>query len=163
MAKGAARPGEEKKSSGGIAGILIVTLLAAGGGGGFGLHLSGSLKEKEPPPQKDAASKKEDEKPKVAADTILVEMTPIIANLAEPKSAWIRIEASLVVGRELEGVQALSGKIAEDITAYLRTTTLAQFEGGSGFQNLREDLNERARLRGGKDVKELVVHGVVVE
>jgi len=162
MAK-AARSGDEPKSSGGIAGILIVTLLAAGGGGGFGFYLSGSLKEKEPPKKAAQAATKDEAKPNPAAGTRLVEMTPIIANLAEPKTAWIRIEASLVIDRELEEVQALIGKIAEDITAYLKSTTLAQFEGGSGFQNLREDLNERARLRGGKDVKEVVVHGVVVE
>jgi flagellar FliL protein len=161
MAK-AAQSGEEKKSSGGLVGIVIVTLLAAGAGGGLGFYLSGNLKEKEPP-KKAAASKKEEEKPKVAVGTRLVEMTPIIVNLAEPKTAWIRVEASLVIDRDLEEVQALMGKISEDITAYLRSTTLSQFEGGSGFQNLREDLNERARLRGGKEIKELVVHGLVVE
>jgi flagellar FliL protein len=156
------RSGEEKKS-GGIAGILIVTLLAAAAGGGFGFYLSGSLKEKEPPKKAAAGAKKPEEKPNIAAGTKLVEMTPIIVNLAEPKTAWIRIEASLILDGEVEGVQALSGKIAEDITAYLKSTTVAQLEGGSGFQNLREDLNERARLRGGKEVKELVVHGVIIE
>ena len=60
-------------------------------------------------------------------------------------------------------VTLLTGRIAEDIVAYLRTTTLAQFEGASGFQNLVEDLDERVRLRGGKDVRELAVHGVVIE
>ena len=162
MAK-AARSGDEPKSSGGIAGILIVTLLAAGGGGGFGFYLSDFLKKEEPPKKTAQAAKKDEEKPNPTKGTRLVEMTPIIANLAEPKSSWIRIEASLVIDREFEEVQALIGKISEDITGYLKTTTLVQFEGGSGFQNLREDLNERARLRGGKDVKEVIVHGVVVE
>ncbi len=162
MAK-AARSGDQPKSSGGIAGILIVTLLAVGGGAGFGFYLSDFLKTEEPPKKGAQAGKKDEEKPKIGAGVSIVEMTPIIANLAEPKSAWIRIEASLVVDRHLEEVQALIGKISEDITGYLKSTTLAQFEGGSGFQNLREDLNERARLRGGKDVKEVIIHGVVVE
>jgi flagellar FliL protein len=146
-----------------MVGILIVTLLAAGGGAGFGFYLSDFLKKEEPPKKTAQAAKKDEEKPNPAKGTRLVEMTPIIANLAEPKSSWIRIEASLVIDRELEEVQALIGKISEDITGYLKTTTLVQFEGGSGFQNLREDLNERARLRGGKDVKEVIIHGVVVE
>jgi flagellar FliL protein len=162
MAK-AARSGDEPKSSGGIAGILIVTLLAAGAGGGLGFYLSDFLKKEEPPKKAAQAAKKDDEKANPMKGARLVEMTPIIANLAEPKSSWIRIEASIVIDSELEEVQVLIGKISEDITGYLKTTTLVQFEGGSGFQNLREDLNERARLRGGKDIKEVIVHGVVVE
>lgn len=162
MAK-AARSGEEKKSSGGITGILIVTLLAAGGGGGLGFYLSDFLKNEEPPKKAAQAAKKDEAKANPAAGARLFEMAPIIANLAEPKTSWIRVEASLLIDKEVEEVQALIGKIAEDITGYLKSTTLAQFEGGAGFQNLREDLNERARLRGGKDVKEVIIHGVVVE
>jgi flagellar protein FliL len=162
MAK-AARSSDEPKSSGGMAGILIVTLLAAGGGAGLGFYLSDFLKKEEPSKKAAQAAKKDEAKPNPAAGARLIEMTPIIANLAEPKSSWIRIEASLLVDKEVEEVQALLGKISEDITGYLKSTTLVQFEGGSGFQNLREDLNERARLRGGKDVKEVIIHGVVVE
>jgi flagellar FliL protein len=171
MAKEPKSGGGEKKSGGGFVGVLVATLLAVAGGGGFGWHLSGMLKEREPEPAKKEAAgghsggpHKKDEKPaEEPAATMLVEMKPIIANLADPKTAWVRIEAALVVTRDLESVQELTGKIAEDITAYLKNTTMAQFEGASGFQSLREDLNERARLRGGKDVKEVVVHGMVVE
>lgn len=162
MAK-AARSSDEPKSSGGMAGILIVTLLAAGAGGGLGFYLSDFLKKEEPPKKTAQAANKEGEKPNPMKGARVVEMAPIIVNLAEPKSSWIRIEASLVIDGELEEVQVLMGKITEDITGYLKTTTLVQFEGGSGFQNLREDINERARLRGGKEVKEVIVHGVVVE
>jgi flagellar FliL protein len=146
-----------------MAGILIVTLLAAGGGAGLGFYLSDFLKKEEPSKKAAQAAKKDEAKSNPATGARLIEMTPIIANLAEPKSSWIRIEASLLVDKEVEEVQALIGKISEDITGYLKSTTLVQFEGGSGFQNLREDLNERARLRGGKDVKEVIIHGVVVE
>lgn len=156
--------GGEKKSSGGFLGIVLVTLLAAGGGAGFGFYVSGNLKEKEAPKKPESAEKaSEEKKPAIPPGSKIVEMAPIIVNLSEPRSSWIRIEASLVIDSELQDVQVVSGKIAEDLTAYLRTSTLSQFEGGSGFQNLREDLNERARLRGGKDVKELVLHGVVFE
>jgi flagellar FliL protein len=154
--------GGEKKSSGAFLGLVMVTLLAAGGGGGFGFYLSGSLKGNEAA-AKPAAAPKAGEKPSVPSGAKIVEMAPIIANLAEPKSAWMRIEASLVIDGELEGAPALAGKIAEDIVAYLKTMSLAQFEGGSGFQNLREDLNERARVRGGSQVREIVIHGVIVE
>ena len=47
---------------------------------------------------------------------------------------------------------ALAAAIAEDIVAYLRTVPLAQLEGPSGFLHLREDLNDRARIRSGGKV-----------
>jgi flagellar FliL protein len=148
-------------SSGGLIGVLVVTLLAVAAGGGFGFFLSGNLKA--PVEAKPVEKAKIEEKPSVPKGAKLVELKPMIANLADPKDAWMRIEATLVLQGEVEGAEALGVKIAEDIVAYLRTTTLAQFEGASGFQNLIEDLDERVRLRGGKDVRELAVHGVVIE
>jgi flagellar FliL protein len=158
MAK-AAKSGDG--NSGGLAGVVIVTILALAAGAGFGFFLAGSIKPHaeakgvEPP--------KPEVKINVPPHAKLVELKPIIANLAEPKDAWMRIEATLVLQGEVEGAEALGAKIAEDIAAYLKTTTLAQFEGASGFQNLIEDLDDRVRLRGGKDVRELAVHGVVIE
>ena len=45
----------------------------------------------------------------------------------------------------------------------MRTVPLAQLEGPSGFLHLREDLNDRARIRSGGKVRELVVHALVLE
>lgn len=151
----------EKKGSGAILGIAIVTLLAVGAGGGFGFYLSGNLKT--PADAHPAKPAHAEEKLKVPSGAKLVELAPIIANLAEPKNAFVRIEGSLVLEGEVEDAAALGSKISEDIVAYLKTTSLAQFEGASGFQYLREDLNDRARVRGGKEVRELVIHGMVVE
>jgi flagellar FliL protein len=92
-----------------------------------------------------------------------VELAPIVANLAEPKDAWIRIEASILVDNSLQGADAVAAELAEDVVAYLRTTTLSQFEGASGFQNLREDLKDRAMIRDRDRIKDLVIHGVVIE
>ena len=41
--------------------------------------------------------------------------------------------------------------------------TLTQIEGASGFQHLREDLNERARIRSGGKVRDLVIQALIVE
>jgi flagellar FliL protein len=151
----------DKKGSGIVGGLLVVSLLASGAGGGFGYFLSGSLKPSVEP--KAAAAKKDQPKPSIPTTARLIELSPMIANLSEPKTVWMRIEASLVIDGDMEGAATLAGKISEDIVAYLKTMTLAQFEGASGFQNLREDLNDRARVRGGSQVRELVIHGVVVE
>ena len=77
----------------------------------------------------------------------------------------MRIEASLLVARRVEEESRCSSRQDQPRTSWpiSRPRSLAQFEGASGFQNLREDLNDRARVRGGEHVKELIIHGVVVE
>jgi flagellar FliL protein len=40
---------------------------------------------------------------------------------------------------------------------------LGQIEGASGFQNLREDLNDLVRIRSAGKVRELVIQTLIVE
>ena len=47
--------------------------------------------------------------------------------------------------------------------AYLRTLSMAQIEGASGLQHLREDLNERVAIRTKGAVRELIVESLVVQ
>jgi flagellar FliL protein len=155
------------KGGGGMIGLIIVTMLAIGCGAGFGFFLDGELKAQtdaaKAKPNDKAAAQKAEVQPNVPPTAKLVALIPIVANLAEPKDAWIRIEASILVDNELQGADAVAAQLAEDIVAYLRTTTLAQFEGASGFQNLREDLMDRAMIRDREHIKDVVIHGVVVE
>jgi flagellar protein FliL len=98
------------------------------------------------------------------ADTINLKPLPaIVTNLASPKGTWIRIEASLAYGSDGGDSASLAATIAEDIVAYMRTVPLAQVEGPSGFLHLREDLNDRARIRSGGKVRELVIQALVLE
>ncbi len=69
----------------------------------------------------------------------------------------------MLVEDMLQGADTLGAQLAEDIVAYLRTTSLAQFEGASGFQNLREDFMDRAMIRDHEHIKDVIIHGVVVE
>jgi flagellar FliL protein len=57
----------------------------------------------------------------------------------------------------------MAAAIAEDVVAYLRTVPITQLEGPSGLLHLREDLNDRARIRSGGKVKELVIQSLVLE
>ena len=59
--------------------------------------------------------------------------------------------------------EAMIAEVTEDIVAFLRTVPLEQLEGPSGFQHLREDLNDRARVRSKGRVSELIVQGLVIE
>ncbi|MCC7251473.1 flagellar basal body-associated FliL family protein [Hyphomicrobium sp.] len=156
----------DEKSGGGLIGLVVVTLLALGFGAGFGFVVSTqpqSAVEAEAGGKEKAAKAEKPPAPSVSPTAVLVAMTPIVANLAEPHDAWIRIEASMLVDGVMQGVDLLAAQVAEDFVAYLRTATLSQFEGPSGFQNLREDLVDRATIRDREHIKDVIIHGVVVE
>jgi flagellar FliL protein len=144
-----------------VAELAILTCFAVGAGGLFGMQvLSGSDIAGTRP----EAISSQGQKSRYSETDNLRPLPPIVTNLASPKGTWIRIEASVVVGADAAaGANALVAAIAEDIVAYLRTVPLAQIEGPSGFLHLREDLNDRARIRTGGKVRELVIQALVLE
>jgi flagellar FliL protein len=161
--EGEAAPAPPKKPSmlSLVAELAILTCFAVGAGGLFGMQvLSGSDNAGTRP----EAISPQGQKSRYSDTANLRPLPPIVTNLASPKGTWIRIEASVVVGADAAaGANALVAAIAEDIVAYLRTVPLAQIEGPSGFLHLREDLNDRARIRTGGKVRELVVQALVLE
>jgi flagellar FliL protein len=157
-AEGAAAPEPAKKTSllMLVAELAIVTCFAIGAGGLFGMMVLGGGARPEA-----AAAHASKSRP---ADAVNLKPLPaIVTNLASPKGTWIRLEASIAYGSEGGDSNALAAEIGEDIVAYLRTVPLAQVEGPSGFQHLREDLNERARIRSAGKVRELVIQALVLE
>jgi flagellar FliL protein len=153
-----------------IAAMLILTALGVGFGGLMGLQLLGRMEA--------AASGKVDGRPgqtpgqnggqtvkgRYPASANLRSLPPIVTNLASPERTWIRLEASLVVdGDQTAEANVLAAQIAEDIIAFLRTVALAQIQGASGFQHLREDLNDRVRVRSGGKVRDLVIQSMIIE
>lgn len=152
---------------GGLVGLVAVTVLALACGAGFGFFIDAQLKSRsavsvvaeseQSPPAPDAPT------PTTSPSARLVAMAPIVANLADPGSVWMRVEASILIDDAEKGADALAAQLAEDILAYLKTTTLAQFEGPSGFQNLREDFKDRAAIRDPLRIKDVIIHGVIVE
>jgi flagellar FliL protein len=162
MAKGKGGSGGGKSD---VVGLVVATLLALAGGAGFGFYLDGQLKTDAAlkPKSKDKEAEKSAPDPTVSAGMKLIPLAPIVANLAAPQDTWIRIESSVLLQGVDQGADALAASLSEDIVAYLKTATLAQFEGPSGFQNLREDILDRAAIRDGEHIKDVVIHGVVIE
>jgi flagellar protein FliL len=153
---------ETSKATGGIPyiAVLIVTLIGAGAGGYFGSQVAGLIGH-------DDAQKEKQEHAKAAnpASKLTIRMLqPITTNLANPTTTWIRLEAAALIKQDL-GTESdlILTKLTEDITAFMRTVPLAQIEGPSGFQNLREDLNDRVRVRSQGKVTELLIQALVVE
>jgi flagellar FliL protein len=147
-----------------VVAVIMVTLAAVASGGVFGLQLQ-ALVEETFRHKEDAAGA---EAPKIkngfAEAASIRALPPVITNLAGPQRVMVRIEASIVLAGEGEDEDdRLAAKIAEDMIAFLRTVSVAEIEGASGFQHLREDLNDRVRVRSDGRVRDLIVHTFVVE
>ena len=144
-----------------IAAIMILTLIAVGVGAVAGLHLIATAervidarKNVTPPP---VASS-------YAGSARLRKLSPIVTNLAAPANNWARVEASMVtesLNDEEAGI--LAAHIGEDIVIYLRSASVAQFEGARGLQHLRDDLTERANIRSSGKVRELIIETLVIQ
>jgi len=94
----------------------------------------------------------------------LLDLPPVVTNIGSPQETWVRLEASMIFDpKAVPQPDALGAEIAADVLAYMRTVSLAQIQGPIGLQNLREDLNERASVRSGGKVKELVLRTLVLQ
>jgi len=146
-----------------VAAMLVVTGLGIGVGGLFGLLLMPKM-ERAAAPGKAETSSAQPVKSRYPANVNLRALPPIVTNLAAPATTWVRLEASLVMeGEQTAEANVLAAQISEDLVAFLRTVRLVQIEGASGFQHLREDLNDRIRVRSGGKVRDLVVQSFIVE
>jgi flagellar FliL protein len=144
-----------------VAVLLLITALSAGAGVLSSLHLLSTI-------QRIVDSQKEaPERPVASAydtSTRLRKISPVVTNMAAPAGAWIRMEGSVVTDPlNEEEASVLVARIGEDIVSYLRTVSASQIEGARGLQYLREDLNERATIRSGGKVRELIIETLVVQ
>lgn len=143
--------------------LIVAALTLAAGGIGFlcGLQIISSAQDSmraaggEPAAAHGDAAR--------TANAKLRALSPIVTNLAEAKPVWIRIESSLVFDEIPEDADALAARISEDIVGFLRTVSMKQIEGATGFQHLTEDLNERVRVRSNGRARELIIQGLIVE
>ena len=161
--------GNKEKAAGGsllavIIAVLGLSVVAAAGGGFLGYKIYTQIEKSVQLKLEAAQAKKQAEKTTVPETARVRALVPIITNLASPQNAWVRLEASIVFDGE-PGPEAdlLTAKVSEDIVAFLRTVSIGQIEGANGFQNLREDLSERVKVRGAGRIRELVIHTFVVE
>ena len=144
-----------------IAALLVLTLVAIGVGALAGLQLFASA-------ERIADAKKNVPAPPIASSYAgsarLRKLSPIVTNLGAPANNWARIEASMVTdSMSDEDAGILAAHISEDIVTYLRSATVAQFEGSRGLQQLRDDLTERANIRSSGKIRELIIETLVIQ
>jgi len=137
-----------------------LTIVAGGIGWGSGLYLSGEAPR--PSTAIEPVTAAEEINLAEANDSLgVVQLEPIMTNLSGPSGTWVRMEMSLV----FEGKPdiRIAQIVQQDILAYLRTVKVYQVEGASGFQHLKSDLEERASIRSGGRVKQLLVRTLLFE
>lgn len=178
MADGKSEESGSKSSSGGmIVGVLLASIIAAGGGVFLGYSQFGKSAQEKTVKKQDhgapAAAHGEDGKGKPDVKYVegsrIRDLAPITTNLAGQPPAWIRLEASVLLSPEAAEnpepaeEEVLLRAINEDVVAYLRTVQLVSLQGPSGFQSLREDLDERVRLRSEGKAQELMIQAMILE
>ena len=145
--------------------LLGMTVAAVGLGWVSGVYLNGSGEPAEPA----ALAGFDQRAPATAEDghgeekilSTVVALAPITTNLAAPADVWIRLEASLIFDEPQ--TQELVESIHQDLLAYIRTVKLHQVEGASGFQHLKADLEERAKVRSGGHVRQFLIRTLLFE
>lgn len=146
-----------------VLGFLVLTVLSVGCGAMLASHLVSDTRNQVLQLERDhrqgAASNLN-----YVLNARIKTLKPLVTNLSAPKNAWVRLQASLVLNEEAkEDFDIVASHIEEDMLAYMRTLTIAQIEGPLGLQHLREDLNERARMRSKGQVREVVLESLVVQ
>ena len=153
-----------KKGSmlGAVIPILVLTAAAGGGGALIGTQIVAAAKSAA---EKAAGGPEALKTPPVpaASTEALKELVPVVTNLVSPEGTSIRLQTAIVYDKtDAPQIDVIATKVGEDVLAFVRTLTLAQIQGASGLQALRDDLNERAVLRSDGKVRELLIEMLVV-
>lgn len=146
-----------------LAVVLVLTAVAAGGGWLLGKSLpiapAGAASDPKP------AVEPQDADPATALSDAgaVVTLEPIVVSLAAPSNVWVRAETALVAAHGVKIEPDLAASIQGDFAAYLSALSLPQLAGASGLQYLREDLEERAKLRSDGRVEKVIISSLVME
>lgn len=160
--------------------VLLLTLIAAGGGFAVGtlLNAKPDLASNEagikgateanganvPESANKAGANEHEGSGHTGNGGIVRQLAPIITNLASPKDVWIRIEASIIINSEAQAEQdMIAVQSSDQILALLRTVTLAQIEGPSGFLHFREDITDLVQENSEHKVAQVLINSMVVE
>jgi flagellar protein FliL len=137
-----------------ILAMIVVTVLAGASGVSHGLL------------SKAAPAKEVQTHPAAAApppSMQLFDLPPVVTNLGQPTSVWVRLDAVLILSQDIAHPDVLGAQIADDYLSYLRTTTLSELQGPIGLEDLKEALNERAAARSNGKVKEVIIKTLVIQ
>jgi flagellar protein FliL len=158
---------KEKQAGGGGGGFVIGAVFAVvmGIAGGFAF---GYLAISQEPPAQAAPVAEENPQSEVRPgrfpkDAIELAVPSIITELDASSNIRARLDVSIIVAHGTPEATTLIGEVREDVIAYFKGLTLTDIQGPRGFQNLREQLDDRARIRGRGAILGLLIAGIVLE
>ena len=130
-----------------VIGIVLVTSLAALTGLAMSMLLQTPPRETATTP---ATEHTAGTQPARLPKGWLVKPLPtILTNLAGDRRAWVRLELSVALPPDLAN-DTLLAQIGQDTLTYLRTVKPEDIQGAHQVMALREELEERVRVRTGK-------------
>lgn len=91
-------------------------------------------------------------------------LPPIVGPLRAPAQVWVRFEGVVVVDTmDAQKAKTLVAEIADDSLVYFAAVSLPEIEGSAGLKAVKEDLTERARIRGEGKVREVLIQTMVTQ
>lgn len=141
--------------------LVLMTAAAVGMGWLSGAYLQDKSKPAEKPAAESPSHKSGEGGDERLAKGTLVQLAPITTNLAAPDTMWVRLEVSLVLTEPQP--PEMAERIHQDLLAYARTLRIHQIQGASALRQLKTDLDERAALRSGGKVKEVLIRTLLFE
>ncbi|HML27316.1 MAG TPA: flagellar basal body protein FliL [Hyphomicrobium sp.] len=160
---------DDQKAGGGFGSFMvsaiIALLLGIGAGGAFGYFAMPEASSSNASSQSAAGTQSTPPPPagRFPNDAIEIAVPSVIADLASGAKVRARLDVSIVVVHGTPETTTLVGEVREDVIAYLKGLSLSDIEGVRGFQNLREQLDDRARIRGRGAILGLLIGGLVLE
>jgi flagellar FliL protein len=158
---------DSQQGSGGTAGFvksaIIALVLGVGGGGAFGYFMMPDGSAPNPSAPKESGAEPVLAVGRFPNDAVELAVPSVIADLEGDPKVRARLDVSIVVAHGTPETTTLLGEVREDVIAYLKGLTLTDIQGVRGFQNLREQLDDRARIRGRGAILGLLIGGLVFE
>ncbi|MBS0235472.1 MAG: flagellar basal body-associated FliL family protein [Proteobacteria bacterium] len=158
---------KDAQAGGGFGSLVISALLAIAlgviGGGAFGYFVLPDGVGQTAQAKSESAAQAQPVPGRFPSDAIELSVPSVITELGTDMKMRARLDVSIIVAHGTPESTTLVGEVREDMIAYLKGLTVADIQGVRGFQNLREQLDDRARVRGRGAILGLLIGGLVLE
>ncbi|CEJ87369.1 Flagellar basal body-associated protein FliL [Hyphomicrobium sp. GJ21] len=145
--------------------MIAAVILGVAGGGAFG-YFAVPVGPAPAPVEEAKPASVAPEAPSAGrfpSDALEISIPSIIVDLSGEPKARVRLDVSIVAVHGTSDGSVLKNEVREDIIAYLKGLTVADIQGVRGLQNLREQLEDRAKIRGRGAILGLLIGGFVIE
>jgi flagellar FliL protein len=146
-----------------IKSALVAILVGAGGGAALGYFV---IPDGAATPAKQVSEVSEARGPATGRfpnDALEIPIPPVIVDLISEPRTKVRLDLSIIAAHGTPETGSLKNEVREDVIAFLKGSSVNDIQGVRGFQNLREQLDDRAKIRGRGAILGLLIGGLVLE